>query len=203
MTAGAMRLVGCLPSRSPTGRTYAGSLPSRRERSGLLRNAAAEVSAQCKPTTTQKNRTFLTVQRWHVLVVGQNALAPLARAMATKRPRPKMKTSCAATALAVLRGVGPYSANKHHQHAVLARRLGIRPRHCRPRCAGHARLAPGRRQHPAFDGPVAERASPSGAHRPRGCGTACGNGVMPLAGHAARLVPVAALCCCQPESLAR
>ena len=46
------------------------------------------------------------------MVVGQNALAPLARAMATKRPQPKMKTSCAAAALAVLRGVGPYLAKQ-------------------------------------------------------------------------------------------
>ena len=57
-----------------------------------------------------KTRTFLTVQRWHMMVVGQNALAPLARAMATKRPQPKINTSCAAAALAVLRGVGPYLA---------------------------------------------------------------------------------------------
>jgi hypothetical protein len=71
-----------------------------------------------------KTRTFLTVQRWHMLVVGQNALAPLARAMETKRPQPKMKTNCAAAALAVLRGVGPYLAkhiiNTLFWHGVLA-----------------------------------------------------------------------------------
>ena len=57
-----------------------------------------------------KTRTFLTVQRWHTMVVGQNALAPLARAMATNPPQPKMWTSGAATALAIVRGVGPYLA---------------------------------------------------------------------------------------------
>jgi hypothetical protein len=76
-----------------------------------------------------KTRTFLTVQRWHMLVVGQNALAPLARAMETKRPQPKMKTSCAAAALAVLRGVGPYLAkhiiNSLFWHGVLEFDLGI------------------------------------------------------------------------------
>ena len=63
------------------------------------------------------------------MVVGQNALAPLARAMGTKRPQPKMKTSCAA-ALVVLRGVGPYLANKNiinalFWHGVLAFDQGI------------------------------------------------------------------------------
>ena len=63
------------------------------------------------------------------MVVGQNALAPLARAMETERPQPKMKTSCAATALTVLRGVGPYLAkniiNALFWHGVLAFDQGI------------------------------------------------------------------------------
>ena len=41
------------------------------------RRSLGEVQANNNTNT----RTFLTVQRWHMMVVGQNALAPLARAM--------------------------------------------------------------------------------------------------------------------------
>ena len=105
----------------------------------LLTIAAGTVAPAAKPrrrglgavpaNSNTKTRPFLTVQRWHTLVVGQNALAPLVRAMATKPPQPKMKTSCAAAALAVVRGVGPYLAkniiNTLLSHGIVEFDLGI------------------------------------------------------------------------------
>ena len=54
------------------------------------RRGPGAVLASCGTNTG----SFVTVQRWHMLVVGQNALAPVARVMAVKPPTPRMQASC-------------------------------------------------------------------------------------------------------------
>jgi len=80
-------------------------------------------------TCQQSRRSLTTLKRWHAHVVNQNALAPLVRAMAVVHPQPKMQTSCAAAALAHVRGVGPYLAknvvNTLFAHGFLEFDLGV------------------------------------------------------------------------------
>jgi hypothetical protein len=125
--------------RDAVGWLLAEQTPNWKDVRRLLTIAAGTVATAAKPRrrglgavpadSNTKTRSFLTVQRWHMLVVEKNALAPLAQAMATKPPQPKMQTSCAATALAVVRGVGPYLAkniiNTLFSHGFVEFDLGI------------------------------------------------------------------------------
>ena len=183
-TGGATLFASCLSSRSPTGSNrYAGWCRRRKD------PAADEVRAWRSPPANRTSEPSLTtLQRWHAHVVDQNALAPLVRAMAAVHPQPtgqlRGSRSCACPRRRAVLG------EERHQHAVRARLLGVWPGCCRPRCAGHSRLAQGRQGHPAAAGLLADIASPSGGPRPPGCGAACGHVAMPLAGYAARLVPL-------------
>ena len=146
-------------------------------------------------TSNTKTRSFLTVQRWHTLVVDQNVLAPLAQYLATKPPKPKMQTSCAATALAAVRGVGPYLAkniiNTLFSHGFVEFDLGI---------VGPGALAT-LTWHRGGEGNLSSQGFWPTVKGPAAV-IARRNGVLPLAGYAARLVPLAVFLGCRPESLA-
>jgi len=58
----------------------------------------------------QHFRSFLSVQRWHKLVVLENGLPELVLAVKKRHGPAKLKTSCAAGCLTAVRGIGPYLA---------------------------------------------------------------------------------------------
>ena len=105
----------------------------------LLSVAAGMAAPAAKPrrrglgatpaNSNPKNRAFFIVQRWHAIVVDQDALASLARSMGPRASKYKMKASKAASALAVVRGVGPYWAknviNTLFSHGFLEFDLGV------------------------------------------------------------------------------
>ena len=170
-----------------------------------LLDIAAETAPAAKPRRrglgavpakrNLKTRSFLTVQRWHTLVVDQNVLAPLAQAMATKPPQPRMQTSCAATVLAAVRGVGPYLAkniiNTLFSHGFVEFDLGI----VGPGALATLTWLRGGEGNLSSQGFWPTVKGPAAVIARR-------NGVLPLAGYAARLVPLAVFLGCRPESLA-
>ena len=131
MTAGATLLAGCLPSRSPAGRTYAGSSPSLRERLPLRLRRKPPPRSRRGASQLRHEQQILCHRAAVAHACGGparlGALGP--RDGSRAPPQPKTQTSCAAAALAHVRGVGPYWAknaiNTLFAHGFLEFDLGV------------------------------------------------------------------------------